>query len=115
VRKVRWTREELSYLKNNYGYLTTSEIAETLQRTVMSVHTKAFENGFKRVGQREYAVYFDDEFQFTGTIQECAQKLGIKEESFKHHTTPSGRKRAENGIFIVDLGMWKIEESGGAV
>lgn len=106
----RWTKEELDYLKNNFGYLDTEKIASKLNRTRQNIITKASRMKFKRVAQREYAVYFDDEFQFIGTLQECAKRLGIKETTIRNYVSPSVQGRSEGGMFIVDIGKWRIDE-----
>ncbi len=62
------------------------------------------------MGQREYAIYFDDDYQFAGTAKYCADRLGIKVRTLIYFTTPVYKKRAKTGIHVVDLGMWRIEE-----
>lgn len=110
-RRGTWSKKELEYLKNNYGNLTMQEIAKRLNRSYTSVKSASARNAIGRDKQREYAVYFDDEYQFSGTAQECADQLGIRVASFVHYTTPSYKNRAEKGMHVVDLGFWKKEES----
>jgi hypothetical protein len=110
-KKHNWSKREMDFLRENYGYLSTQEIADRLNRTYHAVRGMAVRNGIKSVAQREYAVYFDDDFQFTGTAQECADELGIQKDTLIFYTNPSHAKRAKRGIFVVDLGKWKKEEN----
>jgi len=110
-KRVTWTNQEIEYLEQNYGRLTNAEIAERLNRSYSSVKSAIVRNGIGKDKQREYAVYFDDEYQFSGTSKECADRLGIREKSFMHYLTPSYKKRAKTGMHVVDLGFWNKEES----
>jgi|SRR5690625_120650 len=110
-RRGTWSKEELDYLKSNYGKLTIQEIAKRLNRSYSSVKGASVRNGIGKGKQREFAVYFDDEYQFSGTAKECADQLGVRAASFMHYTTPSYKNRAKTGMHVVDLGFWKKEES----
>ena len=57
---------------------------------------------------KEFAVYKGDTFLFIGTAKECANRLAIKEDSFRFYLTPTYQKRLEkrnskNHIVVVDL------------
>lgn len=110
LKQEKWSKREIDYLKANYGYLRTEEIAKQLNRTYHAVRGTAIRYGIKSVAQREYAVYIGDDFQFTGTAEECADKLGIQRETLIYYTMPSRANRFETGVFVVDLGKWKKEE-----
>ena len=63
----------------------------------------------RKIDTTEYAVYRGDEFQFIGTAEECADRLGCSVNSFKFYLTPSyqrrlaKRKRPKNYIVVVRL------------
>lgn len=48
-----------------------------------------------RYQRQEYAVYKGEELLVVGTASECAQELGVKEETIRWNATPTGRKRAQ--------------------
>lgn len=106
-----WSKQELGFLEENYGRLTTIEMAKRLNRSYQSVKGTIRRRGIGEGKQREFAVYFDDEYQFSGTAKECADQLGVRVASFMHYMTPSYKNRAETGMHVVDLGFWKKEES----
>ena len=45
VKRQGWTKEEIDYLRKNYNVLKTNKIANTLGRTVPSIHSKARAEG----------------------------------------------------------------------
>jgi hypothetical protein len=45
---VKWTEEEISFIKEHYGMLKSREIAKKINRTLKSVHHKILELGLKR-------------------------------------------------------------------
>lgn len=51
----------------------------------------------------QYSVYKGDDILFSGTLQECADFLGIKINTAKFYSTPSQIKRTKNGTFIVRI------------
>lgn len=56
----------------------------------------------------EYAVYKGDEFQFIGTVNECAARLGVKPDTVKFYSKPAYMKRLKdtsNALIVI-----KIEE-----
>lgn len=44
----------------------------------------------------EYAVYKGEDILCIGTAEECAAHLGIKVESLKWYSTPTGQRRTAN-------------------
>ena len=51
-----------------------------------------------------YSVYKGDDILYTGTLQECAEFLGIKITTAKFYTTPSQVRRTKNnGIVLVRI------------
>lgn len=44
---------------------------------------------------KEYAVYKGDDLLVIGTIQECAEFLGVKKETVKFYMTPTYQRRIE--------------------
>ncbi|MFC4661721.1 MULTISPECIES: hypothetical protein [Oceanobacillus] len=71
--------------------------------------------GYKLQKVTEYAIYIGDEFQFTGTAEECAARLGVKPETVQWYATESYRKRMENAKFgdpivAVNVGRWEQNE-----
>jgi hypothetical protein len=61
--------------------------------------------------KKEWAVYKGDEFQFFGTIKECAERLGMSESTVRFYSKPAHIKRSNpnTSIFLVDVG-YKGEE-----
>ena len=63
-----------------------------------------------------YAIYRNDENEFEGTPQECADHLKIKLDTFMWYTTPVAQRRVENrknpdkALVIVNLGCDEDEE-----
>jgi hypothetical protein len=57
----------------------------------------------------EVAVYKGDTFLTLGTVKECADYLGMKEETLKFYLTPTYRKRLEkrkkskNPIIVIRI------------
>jgi hypothetical protein len=43
----------------------------------------------------DYAVYRGDELLSIGTIKECSEHLGVKEETLRFYTSPVYKKRVE--------------------
>lgn len=105
----RWTKREVDYLKENYGILPILEISKKLKRTVSSVQDRITRLGLRKITQREYAVYFGDNFSFTGNGEEVQKTLGISESTLRFYLTETHAKRAETGVFIVYLGRWRKE------
>lgn len=56
--------------------------------------------------EKEWAVYQGDDFLFTGTTSECAERLGRTKESFRFIGSPAYKRRMKedgNALFIVDI------------
>jgi|SRR5690625_2842975 len=111
TRRRRWTQEEIDYLEHNYGVMSTKDIAKKLDRSEAAVSTAATTRNMALKGQLEYAVYHDDEYQISGNQEECAEFLGMSVYQFHLTKAPSYAKKAEIGIRIVSLGMWRINEN----
>ena len=112
MRKRRpWAKSEIDFLRKNYGYLSNEEIANKLNRGKTSIPDIARKHNIKNVMQREYAIYFDDEYHFTGTAEQCAKYLKVKMSTFNVMKSPVYRRRNETGIFVVDIGKWRKDES----
>lgn len=45
---------------------------------------------------KQFAVYKGDDLLAIGTSKECGLKLGVKPETIKWMTTPTGKKRFES-------------------
>lgn len=97
------TNKEIDFIEKYMDQYRVWEIAAllnkpsyTVRKKVDEIEKQRFEESLKRPGQLEYAVYFDDEFQFYGPEKECAKKLKVK--NFDEINN-------EN-IFIVNLGRW---------
>lgn len=72
----------------------------------------ARKHGSKSKKITEYAIYIGDEFQFTGTAEECAAKLNVKPETVKWYATEIYKQRMENAkfgdpIISVNVGRWE--------
>ncbi|MEN1938906.1 hypothetical protein AAIE21_26100 [Paenibacillus sp. 102] len=58
---------------------------------------------------KEYAVYKGEPLVCIGTIQECAQHMGVLPETVRYYTTPAyqrklaKRKRARNYLTVTKL------------
>ncbi|MGE6370613.1 hypothetical protein ACQKDB_15915 [Planococcus kocurii] len=44
---------------------------------------------------KEYAVYQGDEFLMLGTLEECAEEMGVLPATIRYWTMPTHHKRAE--------------------
>lgn len=57
-----------------------------------------------KVRDREFAVYKGEDLLASGTIKECAEQLGVKEQSVTFYRTPTYAKRtSENARRVVRL------------
>lgn len=52
-----------------------------------------------------YALYHGDNILTIGTIKELAKYLGVGERTIKFYSTPTYKKRVQNGYLVI-----KIEE-----
>jgi|SRR5690625_5271708 len=109
-RYKRWTEEEIAYIEYNYGVMTTAELAEELGRNAQAIRSAAYSRGMKRKGQLEYTIYSGEEIKFTGNQEDCAAYLDVSIVDFHSMKAPSYAERSKNGIRIVDLGRWRIDE-----
>ncbi|WP_096269483.1 hypothetical protein [Paucisalibacillus globulus] len=60
--------------------------------------------------KKEWGVYKGDEFLFIGSTKECANRLGVSENTIYFYTTNAYKRRiekrnAKNPIILVDLGI----------
>ncbi|PEZ81870.1 hypothetical protein CN374_30090 [Bacillus cereus] len=46
------------------------------------------------MNQKEYVVYKGESFICIGTVQECAQHMGVLPKTVRYYATPSYKKRA---------------------
>ena len=44
---------------------------------------------------KEYAVYKGDLFVCIGTVNECADQLGVKPETIRYYTTPAYKRKVQ--------------------
>lgn len=59
----------------------------------------------------EYAIYRGDSFQFIGTADECADRLGIKPRAVRRLATPTGKREFEaRGIYTRALTAVRLDE-----
>lgn len=105
-----WTVEKLSYVVKKYGTMTHAEIGNEIGKSRHAVARQIARMRLNDLYQREYAIYKDDDYIFTGNIKDCSAFLGVKEKAFRFYMTPSNEKRKQGGIFVVDVGMWEKEE-----
>lgn len=45
---------------------------------------------------REYAIYKGDEFITIGTARECAEQLGVSQDTIRFYSSPAYAKRVEH-------------------
>lgn len=103
-----WEEWKYHFLEDNYGLLTNKQIAEHIGLSSYTVRRTASDLKIKSKWQKEYAVYFGDEYQFSGNIKKCSKRLGVKIQTFRGYISKSGRY--EDGIHIVELGKWRKDE-----
>lgn len=104
------TDYEKLYIKTYYGVFSCPEIARRLNLPENKVKSFIMTNKLKSNGQIEYAVYNGDTFLMTGTKKQLANKMGVFENSITFMTSPTYAKRHANGMRIVNLGKWPIDE-----
>lgn len=51
----------------------------------------------------EYAVYKKEDLLCVGTIEECAEQLGVKTKTVFFYGTPTYQNRVKNGRVLVKL------------
>lgn len=105
-----WTEEQELFVKINLGYIPIPEMSKRIGKTEYATRKKVERMGWKPNFRKEYAVYHSDEFLFTGTLKECARHLNVSPSTFKFFSTPSYIKRTNDGIRVVDLGLWPKNE-----
>ena len=114
-----WTKDELLYLKINYGIKPMKDIAKTLNKTRYSINQQIKKHKLKKQPvQTEYAIYYDDTFMFTGTAEECAKELGVSTSSINFYASPAHKKRVAkqtgereaNKVIAVNLGTYPVNE-----
>ena len=54
-----------------------------------------------------YAIYKGDKFLYLGTIKQCAEYLGVKENTIKFYTMPTYKKRSQeeynNRLLVIKV------------
>jgi len=94
---IRWSDEEVRFLKENYAKMKAREIAERLGRTKLSVVSKASELGLRK---REWRRWGLDEVEFLMNnygrmkVREIAERLGRSEHSVRVKLSKLGLKRS---------------------
>lgn len=58
----------------------------------------------------EYTVYKGDEFQFIGTVKECAARMGVSTETVKYYTKPAYKRKLEKRKSSNALIVIKVED-----
>ncbi len=69
--------------------------------------------GCEEMKQKHYGVYRGDEFLFTGTANECANRMSISESTVYFYTTPSYKNRArssDNRIHVVKFNYDEVSD-----
>ena len=107
MRKL-WAKEKTEYLERNYLIKSNAEIAKSINKTINAVNNKIIRMGLNKKYQIEYAVYQGEEHLFTGNRAECTERLGVSEKAFASLLHRTGKY--DNGIHIVNLGRWEVEE-----
>lgn len=51
--------------------------------------------------KQEYAMYKGDTFLVLGTAKECADYLGVSENTIRWYSNPSAKKRSPNNTRII--------------
>ncbi|MDM5237473.1 hypothetical protein QUF83_15210 [Bacillus cereus] len=59
---------------------------------------------------KEYIVYKGESFVCLGTIQECAQHMGVLPKTVRYYATPSYKKRAAKRKKANYLTVTRLEE-----
>ena len=58
---------------------------------------------------QEYAVYKGESIVCMGTVRECAEHMGVKEETIRHYLTPAyqrrldKRKYSRNPLIVIKI------------
>ena len=60
----------------------------------------------------EYAIYKGDEYQFSGSLEYCAERLGVKPTSVRFYASQAYMRRldkrnTDNPIIAVNIGKWE--------
>lgn len=57
----------------------------------------------ENIGGGDFAYYKGDELLAIGTAAELAEKFGVREDSIRHYSTPTYRKRQKNNVKHYNL------------
>lgn len=74
---TRWTKDQIDFLKENYGIISNKEISQRLDKTISSIKHKANREGIEspRSWTEEDLQYLRDNYK-TKTYKELAKELG---------------------------------------
>lgn len=91
-----WTTQELFFLEENYGKLSTPVLSKKLNRSASSLYAQARKRGLKKDYEAvEYAVYKGEKILGIGTREKLKEKLGIDKSKLSVLGSPSHRAKAE--------------------
>mgnify|MGYP001161904469 CR=1 FL=1 len=95
MKRRPWTTKEIEFLKNNAGNYTDKEFGEMLNRDRNSIGVIR-----RRLGLpakiKLYEVWKGHEMLASGTLEECAEQLGVSKKTVVFLGTPAYMKRVKD-------------------
>lgn len=112
---MKWTEEEIKFLRQNYHKLKYKQIAEILGRSLKSVETKAFELGLRK-GSVMPTVWTEEKIEYLKknyhkmTYEELSKQLGISKRAIKTKLRQLGIKKRYKPELKVETKLLKLSE-----
>jgi len=111
----KWTEEEITFLKDNYGYISNEEIGKVINRTGTAINTYCYKHKIKhpRMWTEEEARFMEENYH-SMDIDEIAESLGrsvsaVKTYAHKHHMKSNKFWTKEEEAFIeANYGRYTI-------
>lgn len=103
MRGRAWSDREIAILREVSSTRGLTEIAEGLGRTYNSVWRKAVALNLitKKRGNREVAVYRNDDLLAVGTLKECAEITGLSYQTLMCYLSPSFKHKKTNVTVVL--------------
>lgn len=105
-----WTKKQIKYLIDNWRLIDRRKIGAKINKTGDEVIAKAKELKIDDLYQREFAIYHGDEFLCYGTLEHCAQYLGVKVSTVEFMRSKQYQDRSKTGYRCIYLGRWLKSE-----
>jgi len=109
--RIKWTEQDVQYLKNNFNQSTAFELAEHLGRGVATVRSKLWELKLKAVRPKRYEMkqmlhMFDGASVIKGSQAELLETM---------RSLNAGKITPEHAMAALEIGAYLIESAGDSL